>query len=287
MLTFNAYFSGDLSTIIPEVLYVKKNIFSDKHKGTKGFYAALGVSAVMIGSACYYAYDQGEKISREFISEKSAEEEAAVGRRVTGIPKATQPTVRRTAPAVVTAPPIVTVPPVRTVSPAPTIPAAAVNSPAPEKAAEAAAPAQSNSTITRMENVKPPLDDISNIIGIFSGSDLVKNETTGSWQTHNGTDFAAEAGSDVYAVSNGYVASVQNDPLWGVVVVIDHNNGFITRYCGLSDQLSVQQGDMVVSGAQIGVVGNTADIESALPPHLHLEVLHGGIYVDPVDAITQ
>lgn len=276
-----------MSTIIPEVLYVKKNLFSDKHKGSKGFYAALGISAVMIGSACYYAYDQGEKISREFMTEQSAEEDAAVGRRVTGIPKATAPPVRRTTPPIVTVPPVVTNPTVRTISPSPTIPAVAVKPADNETTETVAAPSQSNSTITHMENVKPPLDDISNIIGIFSGNDLVRNETTGSWQTHNGTDFAAETGSDVYAVSNGYVASVQNDPLWGVVVVIDHNNGFITKYCGLSDQLSVQQGDMVVSGAQIGVVGNTADIESALTPHLHLEVLHGGVYVDPVDAITK
>lgn len=282
-LTFphRAYFSGHLSTIIPEVLYVKKNLFSDKRKGSKGFYAALGISAVMIGSACYYAYDQGEKISREFMAEQSAQEDAAVGRRVTGVPKATAPTVRRTAPPVITAPPIVTAPPVRTLSPAPVIPAA------PADTQSTAAVRTDNSSITRMENVKPPLDDVSNIITIFSGKELVKNETTGSWQTHNGTDFAADIGADVYAVSNGYVASVQNDPLWGVTVVIDHNNGFVTKYCGLSDQLSVQIGDMVVSGAQIGTVGNTADIESALPPHLHMEVLRGGIYVDPVDAITQ
>ena len=37
--------------------------FSDNSKGSKGFYAALGISAVMIGSACYFAYDQSEKMT--------------------------------------------------------------------------------------------------------------------------------------------------------------------------------------------------------------------------------
>ena len=40
---------------------MKKNLLSDSRKGTKGFYAALGISAVMVGSACYYAYDQSKE----------------------------------------------------------------------------------------------------------------------------------------------------------------------------------------------------------------------------------
>ena len=44
---------------------VKKNLLSDKKhcKGSKGFYTALGISAVMIGSACIFAYQQGEKLT--------------------------------------------------------------------------------------------------------------------------------------------------------------------------------------------------------------------------------
>ena len=75
-----------------EVLYVKKNIFSDNNdkKSSKGFYAALGISAVMIGSACYFAYDQGNDLN----DKKRPEDiisvpEAAVDNKSTGIPKTT------------------------------------------------------------------------------------------------------------------------------------------------------------------------------------------------------
>jgi murein DD-endopeptidase MepM/ murein hydrolase activator NlpD len=135
---------------------------------------------------------------------------------------------------------------------------------------------------SKLANVKPPIANFGDVIGSFSGGELIKNPTTGSWQTHNGTDLSAEVGTEVYAVSNGEITEVTKDSIWGVTVVLDHHNGYVTRYCGLSDGLSVQQGDMLVSGDLIGTVGDTADIESALAPHLHIEMLHNGSYIDPM-----
>lgn len=260
---------------------MKKN--SDNQKGSKGFYAALGISAVMIGSACYFAYDQGEKLTNDFTSENvQSESEAAVDRRVDDLPKGTSPAYRVTTPNV-TAPPRTAA----TAPPAATLPAEAIiidpAEPAAEELPEGAAPVG----VTKMENVKAPLAEMGDVIGVFSGGELVKNPTTGSWQTHNGTDIAAEVGAEVYAVSNGEIAEVKNDPVWGVTVNLDHHNGYVTRYCGLSDGLSVQEGDMLVSGDLIGTVGDTADIESALSPHLHIEILHNGNYIDPMPEISK
>ena len=98
----------------------------------------------------------------------------------------------------------------------------------------------------------------------------------------NGTDIAAETGTEVYAVSPGEVTAVNDDPLWGTTVVIDHHNGYITKYCGLGKDLSVQKGDVLASGNVIGVTGDTADIESSLSPHLHIEIMHNGSYIDPM-----
>jgi len=280
----SAFFSlagmiGDFpSTILTEVLNVKKNIFSDKKKSPKGFYAALGISAVMVGSACFFAYDQGQKLTEEFRAQTSTDSEAPVGGRVTGIPKSTAPAVRATTAAPSTRAAMVTAPP-RTTSAAPVIAA----EPAQETAAEEP-PEELAAAAVKLEDVKPPLADMTNIIQPFSGKDLVKNETTGSWQTHNGTDIAAEVGAEVFAVSAGEISAVICDPLWGVTVELDHKNGFITRYCGLAADLCVQQGDTVSGGDLIGTVGDTADIESALAPHLHIEVLHNSAYIDPVSA---
>ena len=140
-------------------------------------------------------------------------------------------------------------------------------------------------TAVSFDSLLPPLADISNIVTPFSGSELVKNETTGSWQTHNGTDIAAETGTEVYTVADGEVVNVNNDALWGVTVMLDHRNGFTTKYCGLGADLAVQQGDNLKGGDVIGVVGGTADIESASPSHLHIEVKHNGKFIDPLTAI--
>ncbi len=254
---------------------VKKNELTDKHygKGSKGFYAALGISAVMVAAACLFAHKQGDAIPdiKPSANKTPIVAETPVGKRVTDIPNATVPAYSITS-AIVTAPPVKE-----------TIPAAEITVDAKAEAVEsfiehgkAAAEAKG------MNNACAPLNDISNVIEPFSSGELVKNTTTGTWQTHNGADIAAEVGSDVIAVEKGEISSVSNDPLWGVSVVIDHQNGFVTRYCGLGADLAVQQGDPVERGAVIGAVGETADIESAEAPHLHIEITHNGAFVDPM-----
>ncbi|MCM1529414.1 MAG: M23 family metallopeptidase [Alistipes sp.] len=261
---------------------MKKKIFSGNKKTAKGFYAALGISAVMIGSACYFAYDQGEKLTEEFSAKNVTEE--PVDRQLDNIPKGTTASYKLTTPTVTMA--AVTYPTAAaTAPPAATLPAA-------EIIIDPAEPVVSGDdsepvSVSKLENVKAPLDSMDEIIGTFSGGELVKSETTGSWQTHNGTDISAEVGAEVFAVSNGEIMSVENDPVWGVTVVLDHHNGYVTKYCGLSTGLSVQAGDMLVSGDVIGTVGNTADIESALAPHLHIEMTHNGSYIDPLSEINK
>lgn len=267
--------------------------FSDNKKGSKGFYTALGISAVMIGSACYFAYEQGEKLTEEFtaknnVSEQSQQNEA-VDRHVDNVPKVTAYSYRTEIPSatrvIATAPPMITAPSV-----VETAPVAEIYEPEYEEPAPVIAEQQEENIqpvgVTKLENVKAPLADMSEIVGAFSGGELVKSITTGSWQTHNGVDIAAEVGSEVYAVSSGEIMEINNDAVWGVTVLLDHHNGFTTKYCGLSNGLEVQRGDVLVSGDLIGTVGNTADIESAVAPHLHIEVMHNGSYIDPLAAIN-
>lgn len=259
---------------------MKKNIFSDNEssKGSKGFYAALGISALMIGSACYFAYDQSQKISdnNKITAENSiTAQDEAVDKKSTDIPKAVTS-------AVFTGSTASTTTTVITVTSVATLPAAAIATDTPPTAA---AELETTEASGKLENPKAPLADMSNIITPFSGSELVKNETTGSWQTHNGVDIAAEVGTEVCAVSSGQVTAVNEDPLWGITVIIDHHNGFVTKYCSLAKDVSVQKGDTVVSGDVIGVIGDTADIESALAPHLHFEIMHNGAFADPLSFI--
>lgn len=272
---------------------MKKNVLTEnKIKGSKGFYVALGISAVMIGTACLFAYSEGEKITDSQLNAGINSPDTAVDKKYNNVPKQTSTAY------------VVAITPVTTTTTAmpvimETMPVEEVIIETPveefnevvaelEPIEEVIAPEENEVVETgsqKLDNVRLPLADISDVITSFSGTELVRNETTGSWQTHNGTDFVAEAGTEVYVISTGEVTSVKKDALWGITVTVDHHNGFVSKYCNLSEDLSVQEGDNLVSGDMIGLVGQTADIESALAPHLHLELIHNGTFTDPMSAL--
>ncbi len=125
------------------------------------------------------------------------------------------------------------------------------------------------------------------MINTFSAGELVLDKTMKDWRTHNGVDFAAKAGTPVKAVTDGTVTKVYSDSMWGTVVEITHANGMVSRYCSLTDAVTVAEGDAVEIGEVIGCVGDTALAEVGLPTHLHFEVLVDGKYVDPMEAIQK
>ena len=124
------------------------------------------------------------------------------------------------------------------------------------------------------------------VINEFSNGELVKSETLGVWRTHDGIDIAAPLGTEVHAMTMGTVSEVVNDPLWGVCVIINHGDGVYGHYCGLDTATTVTVGQAVEAGDIIGAVGDTADIESALQPHLHFGVKKNDEWVDPLSIIN-
>lgn len=112
----------------------------------------------------------------------------------------------------------------------------------------------------------------------FSGDELVFNETMKDWRTHNGMDIAGAAGDVVSAPASATVSAAMEDAQWGGVVELV-GEGLTMRLCGLSD-LTVKEGDTVALGDTIGKLAEVP-AESAMTPHLHLEFLRDGSYVDP------
>lgn len=265
-----------------------KNSKSEKNKNVRGFYIALGISALMIGSACYFSYKEGDSNIQELSSESS---EYAVDRKETNVPKtATATTTHKESSYIIitaTNPPESSLPEESETFPeiSETVTKEATvlyEVPSEETVAEAE-PEKTEIPSVMNQPLKSPLT----VINEFSGQELVKNATTGSWQTHNGTDYKAEIGDDVYSVTDGTITAVNIDPLWGTVVIIQAENGDIYRYCNLSKELNVQKGTGISAGDIIGSVGDTADIESAVEPHLHIEVMRGGKYQNPEDFIKE
>jgi murein DD-endopeptidase MepM/ murein hydrolase activator NlpD len=95
---------------------------------------------------------------------------------------------------------------------------------------------------------------------------------------HSGTDFAADEGSPVIAAAAGRVAYVGMLTTRGNSVIIDHGAGVFTAYHHLS-RMDVSAGEYVSQGEQVGLVGMTG---LATGPHLHWELVVGGVNVDPV-----
>lgn len=96
--------------------------------------------------------------------------------------------------------------------------------------------------------------------------------------SHQGVDYTVPEGSRVFATADGRVRETASRSTSGRTVVIDHGNGYETLYCHLL-AINVQKGQEVRRGDIIGLSGNSG---LSIAPHLHYEVRHNGIRVDPI-----
>ncbi len=119
-----------------------------------------------------------------------------------------------------------------------------------------------------------------NVIKGFSDNDLVFSETFGDMRVHQGTDISAKRGCAVNSCGNGVVVATVNDPILGNYVEIDHGNGIVARYCGLAENFSVKEGNIVSAGTKLGLL-DTIPCEKLDEIHLHLEFYKDEIPVDP------
>ncbi len=117
----------------------------------------------------------------------------------------------------------------------------------------------------------------------YSMDCLCYNPTTRDWRTHDGMDFAAQAGTPVCASADGVVYTVYEDETMGKTVVIRHADGYVTTYASLDVNVKVAPGDQVTMGQTIGYVGHTALLETELGDHVHFAVTCNGKNVDPED----
>ena len=108
---------------------------------------------------------------------------------------------------------------------------------------------------------------------------LSYNTVLGDWRTHNGADIAVDAGGSVCAAADGTVSRISSDAM-GEYVIIDHDGGFSTKYCGLSSVEDIAEGDSVNAGDVIGIVAGSK-AENVTDTHVHFELLKDGVPVDP------
>lgn len=119
----------------------------------------------------------------------------------------------------------------------------------------------------------------------FANENLIFSETLKEWVTHNGIDIKAQKASIVKVAAEGTVKSIKNDPRYGITIVVEHVNGYVSIYSNLLTAEFVKEGENVKQGQTIGTVGNTAIFEISDETHLHFELLKNNEYLNPSEYI--
>ncbi len=135
--------------------------------------------------------------------------------------------------------------------------------------------------IEQMAICRPAIQPISNkeLKHRASGYGWRIHPIWGVRKFHEGLDFSADTGSDIYATGDGKVIKAEYSGGYGKMVLVDHGFGYQTLYAHMS-AIGVNVGDEVKRGDVIGAVGNTGD---STGPHLHYEVHKNGQHVNPID----
>lgn len=90
-------------------------------------------------------------------------------------------------------------------------------------------------------------------------------------EMHRAVDISGKHGSPIYAAASGVVTFAGRQSRGGLVVYIDHQNGYFTEYAHMS-KLYVSVGQYVESGATIAAMGKTGE---ATGTHLHYGMWSG------------
>lgn len=103
---------------------------------------------------------------------------------------------------------------------------------------------------------------------------------------HNAVDIPAYQGTPIMAAMDGVVYAAKDNEYGYSYIIVAHAGGLNTVYGHVSSIL-VDVGDIVAQGSIIGLSGGMPGTLGAgymtTGPHLHLEVLLNGVYVDPLN----
>ena len=120
----------------------------------------------------------------------------------------------------------------------------------------------------------------NNHIGAFSARRM--HPVLGYIRPHTGIDFGCDRGTPVYATGDAVVETASASGFnggYGKQGLLNHEFGYKTRYAHLNEVL-VKPGERVTRGQIIARTGNTG---RSTGPHLHYEVIHKGVPVNPIN----
>lgn len=96
--------------------------------------------------------------------------------------------------------------------------------------------------------------------------------------TWRGIFLSSKEGQNVHAVSRGRVAFADWLRGFGLLLILDHGDGYMTLY-GHNEALYRRAGDWVEAGERIAIAGNTGDAPGT---GVYFEIRHNGVPYDPL-----
>lgn len=137
--------------------------------------------------------------------------------------------------------------------------------------------------LRRVPSIRPAIGVLSREFGI--ANDIY----TRTIKNYPGVDIHNVEGTPVVATADGEVSAMSFSDELGNYIIIDHGNGYSTRYTHLQNrrdmnpQVPLKVGQEVGRGDQIGAIGSTGINIVGIAAHLMYSVYHHGIPVDPAD----
>lgn len=128
--------------------------------------------------------------------------------------------------------------------------------------------------------------DLDMLLGTMNFYSPVKGDVSHSYSpgsNHLGVDVIAPANEAIKSIMDGVVVLSTWSAEEGYVITVQHANNLVSIYKHNSSLLK-KTGDHVQVGESIAIIGNSGELTTG--PHLHFELWHNGIAIDPLEYIN-
>jgi murein DD-endopeptidase MepM/ murein hydrolase activator NlpD len=134
--------------------------------------------------------------------------------------------------------------------------------------------------LASIPSIKPVREDkLQKSMNVLSGFGYRIHPVYKVKKFHEGVDFPARVGTAIQSTGDGVVAEAGWHSGYGQCVRISHGYGYETWYAHMN-KFNVRVGEKVKKGQKIGEVGDTG---LSTAPHLHYEVHHKGVPINPIN----
>ncbi len=140
---------------------------------------------------------------------------------------------------------------------------------------------------------QPPVEDKQTFISPcndgtvsknYSDTQLVWSPTLSEFSTHMALDFTS-SDLNVYATDAGKIKEIGYNALDGNYVVIEHDNGYVSKYLSLDSAPELTVGAKVTQGQLLGKMGTSQGSEALDGAHLHFEMYKDGEAINPLEVL--